>query len=60
MCLNYIIEKIEKNKKNLTEKEYLKLLRTIHKAKKFTYKNYKYSKRQKPKNILNNLKKYEI
>ncbi len=60
MCLNYIIEALEKNKNNLTNPEYLKLLKIIAKAKKFTYKNYKYKKQDKPKNILNNLEKYTI
>lgn len=60
LCLDYIIEKFEENKSKLNDDEYNRLLSYIEKAAKYSSKWYKYQKKERPINQIENLKKYTL
>lgn len=60
LCLDYIIEKLEQNKSKLNDDEYNRLLSYIEKAAKYSSKWYKYQKKERPINQIENLKKYTL
>lgn len=71
LCLDYIIEKLENNKINwksrentlgwsLNDDEYNRFLWYIEKAKKYSSKWYKYQKKQRPVNNIEELEKYTL